>query len=949
MDASADRQQTAFPEFRFTGTWRSYQARVLQELEDHLYDARLNIVAAPGAGKTVLGLEVLRRLGRPTLVLSPTRAIRDQWLQRLEELFQPESGPWPPGLGSDLSTPGWLTSTTYQALHAALRGLLEPGDEEDESEDSGDAENGEEEEDDAPPAAATAAAAAGEALLAALEAAGIETLVLDEAHHLRRAWWESLQEVIGHLRARKKDFHVVSLTATPPYDVEQEEWNRYEEVCGPIDAEISIPELVKQGDLCPHQDFLHFNVARGAAFRSLEAFAREAGALAAAWAQDRQVIDWTESHPWIIAPQGHEAQILAKPAVFCSLLAVLKANRRLLPPEGPAILCLTEKAVPDPSARLLEALFQEILSGEAPFDAPAIAQGLRRDLQSIGALWRGRVRLRKQQDLVRALAGTAGKLDSIEDIARAEFAALGERLRLVVLTDFVRASALSRPADSSSDSLGAGPVLRRLGQAGLAPDLRPALMTGSWVVVPDEVIPALQAEAARLGFAEGEITLRPMRHIPGWSRVVVSAGKASRCLRVITHLFEDGHLRCLVGTAALLGEGWDAPSINSLVLATSVKSFMLSNQMRGRAIRVSRNDPDKVSAIWHLATILPPFSDLSAGESSLWDLLSLQGQDAAARGRLDLNPFALGFDALAVFRRFKTFAGVSHFSPPVIESGIQRLGIETLKWDEQAARDWNSTMTARAADRGFVARAWAEVFFDKSAVERPAAGAVLPQPTGHQGLVQFGTTWILAGLIGAALQVLVFTADFLRYGLQTWITIVGVGLLLVAAYHSGAILRTVRAGSPIRYLREIGRCVLDGLSLADALDKPRNALDVHVEEGLDPGTRYCRLAGGGHHDEVAFADAMVTVFEPIANPRYLLIRHHRRGWLKQMDYHAVPDAIAADKTALETFRRAWEKRIGPCELVNTRTREGRLILLRARTHAYSAGYPRKAERRLRWE
>ena len=34
--------------------------RVLQELKEHLDDARLHVVAAPGAGKTVLGLEVIR-------------------------------------------------------------------------------------------------------------------------------------------------------------------------------------------------------------------------------------------------------------------------------------------------------------------------------------------------------------------------------------------------------------------------------------------------------------------------------------------------------------------------------------------------------------------------------------------------------------------------------------------------------------------------------------------------------------------------------------------------------------------------------------------------------------------------------------------------------------------------------------------------------------------------
>ena len=56
-------------------------------------------------------------------------------------------------------------------------------------------------------------------------------------------------------------------------------------------------------------------------------------------------------------------------------------------------------------------------------------------------------------------------------------------------------------------------------------------------------------------------------------------------VRAITALFENGDLNLLVGTAALLGEGWDAPPLNSLVLASYVGSYMLSNQMRGRAIR----------------------------------------------------------------------------------------------------------------------------------------------------------------------------------------------------------------------------------------------------------------------------------------------------------------------------------------------------------------------------
>ncbi|MCI0692586.1 hypothetical protein L0337_11355 [candidate division KSB1 bacterium] len=42
-----------------------------------LNDNHLHIIAAPGSGKTILGLEVVRRLNKPALILSPTLAVRD--------------------------------------------------------------------------------------------------------------------------------------------------------------------------------------------------------------------------------------------------------------------------------------------------------------------------------------------------------------------------------------------------------------------------------------------------------------------------------------------------------------------------------------------------------------------------------------------------------------------------------------------------------------------------------------------------------------------------------------------------------------------------------------------------------------------------------------------------------------------------------------------------------
>jgi superfamily II DNA or RNA helicase len=81
------------PDIRFRKPWRSYQQRVLDELKDHLDDNHLHIIAAPGSGKTVLGLEVMRRLNRPALILSPTVAIRDQWVDRYIGLCGPIENP----------------------------------------------------------------------------------------------------------------------------------------------------------------------------------------------------------------------------------------------------------------------------------------------------------------------------------------------------------------------------------------------------------------------------------------------------------------------------------------------------------------------------------------------------------------------------------------------------------------------------------------------------------------------------------------------------------------------------------------------------------------------------------------------------------------------------------------------------------------------------------------
>ena len=66
-----------FPEgILFRYSWRKYQKQFLDNLQDYLSDNHLHIVAPPGSGKTVLGLEIMLRINNPTLIVAPTLAIR---------------------------------------------------------------------------------------------------------------------------------------------------------------------------------------------------------------------------------------------------------------------------------------------------------------------------------------------------------------------------------------------------------------------------------------------------------------------------------------------------------------------------------------------------------------------------------------------------------------------------------------------------------------------------------------------------------------------------------------------------------------------------------------------------------------------------------------------------------------------------------------------------------
>ncbi|TXE19020.1 hypothetical protein ES692_03965 [Psychroserpens burtonensis] len=63
----------------FIFLWRSYQAELVKHFNSPSSDHHFHVMTPPGCGKTILGIEILRKLGNKTLVLALTLTIRNQW------------------------------------------------------------------------------------------------------------------------------------------------------------------------------------------------------------------------------------------------------------------------------------------------------------------------------------------------------------------------------------------------------------------------------------------------------------------------------------------------------------------------------------------------------------------------------------------------------------------------------------------------------------------------------------------------------------------------------------------------------------------------------------------------------------------------------------------------------------------------------------------------------
>lgn len=855
---------------KFNGTWRNYQKQVLENFQEYQADGHVHLVAAPGSGKTTIGIELIARFDKPALVLVPTVTIREQWVDRIRQAFLEDENQVVSLVSQNLKDMKQITIATYQAFHSAMQQVQS-------QEDNGEVED-----------------FVGFDLLASLKERGVETLCLDECHHLRNEWWKSLED----FRKNYQQLQVISLTATPPYDSEPELWERYLQMCGEIDQEITVPELVKEETLCPHQDFIYICFPTKEEDKRLEEFEDTKWQYVSQLVLDPDFQELIRSSK--VLKGGISADMLLEdPKYLSALLIYLQAQKLEIPKHLRDLL--GAEGLPALNYYWLEVLLQGLLYQTPDWyeDSQETKKKIEAELKSRGLIEKRQVFLVKSKANDQILNQSLGKLSGIADIFATEYASLGKDLRQLVLADYIRKDFANYLGDDQAPitQLGVLPyfeTIRRSAQKqGLSVPI--AVLSGSVVIIPASVKAELEALIPNTS-----LTFSAIGKLDQGTYLQVGFPSSFKgMVAAVTELFQRGSIQVLVGTKSLLGEGWDAPCVNSLILGSFVGSFMLSNQMRGRAIRIWPGHPDKTSNIWHLVAIKPYKNPAFSKED---------------QEELDLNPYQ---DLQTLARRMDHFLGLS-YKEDTIETGLDRLNFPKAPFKKSKIKAYNQKIKELSKDRSSLRKKWQEALVVADKLEIVNEVATDRKQIPLLTLVD-AEKWVRYSFLLIAVNLLLYL--FKTNGIRlAWLTAVSLVLLTIA------LVRYFFYKSPYVRLRQVGEGIRNAMLKMGHLSDDQSR--VQVEEDKDSYCIFAYLKGGSMRDKELFSQTLGEFFAPVDNQRYLLVAQKTPAG--QSKYFVVPSLFEKRKEEAQLFLDAVAPQLGEYQLVYTRNEAGRKILLEAR-------------------
>ncbi len=969
-----------FSDLSFRYPFRKYQRMVLDTIVPESTDRKYHIVSPPGSGKTIIGLELVRRFAQPAVIFAPTTTIQQQWREKLG-LFVADEARLDSLVSLNPQQLRPINIFTYQLISAPSRSprflraiaremwlqeLVEEGLAADEQAARQRLEKlktqnlGHYRRElgrralrakrkllyDSEVNLADFLHPNARRLIDDLVAYGVQTIVLDECHHLLDYWAIVLRHLIGRISAPR----VIGLTATLPSPEGDDAFDNYNALLGEVDFEVPTPAVVKDGDLAPYRDLALF----------VKPTAREREYLRDISQHFTQALQTLTSTPdfqewvrgWAFPPDratwlqrwNERAGLMLAACRYAGQQGWSFVADWALPTEAHDPLQLEDWLT------LIEGYARDVLMVSAAPEKQALLRTLRDTLYGFGFTLteRGLRQVRSAGDML--LTFSESKDYGAALILEKEYKALGEKLRAVLITDFERLNSGMRKLRQvmGRDAGSAWRLFHHLVQNPRLQPLHPVLVTGKTVRCGIDWAESLVAANNRRLQADGSAVrcrVRPDSQAQGAVSLVGEgrAWKPSVYVPLLTSLFDEGQIQCLVGTRGILGEGWDAVKVNTLIDLTSVTTSTSVQQLRGRSLRKDPDWPRKVAHNWDVICVAPDF------ERGLIDFDRFLRRHARYWG-LALYPKNSRAAHQNEFPHKQVVRGWRHVHPELLHQVYYFLG--TVRGFGKV----NQQMLAAIPQRDWVYEAW-EV---GSAYSNFNYQVTQIQPQNLKIRTVFTLQETVAQLVRAMTT---FAAEVFGLAALLWWG-AGYPSLAVALWLGGFLLaiatlvtmrrlwqvgRRLFSSQPVdAILLDVARAVLVGLQQAGMIS--RHLTDDFIRLLVTEDGRYQVLLDyASEADASLFAQSLREVFEPVRDQRYLIWRTDARlprvllrpfWWALRLvvqrgrgypaAYYPVPRALARKRAYAEAFAAAWRQYVGGGRLVFTRNPQGREILLQAR-------------------
>jgi len=951
--------QHQFATTRFPHQFRRCQQLALEVFQETQASERrqIHLVLPPGSGKTLLGLEIARRIGRPTLVLCPNTAIQSQW-ERQWRGFQPAVV----RSSCEAAELAPLTILTYQAVS-----VLDNETDELDTRSLALWQSALQDSEGLPPEEAAAqiermrtagsplyrtelaryrqktrqlVAEGGERrellgllhpngrrLIEEMKEWGNWTLVMDECHHLLDLWGYLLRAFVEELGP---DTFKVGLTATPPRDLDAREQVLYRDLFDRTDFELPAPAAVKDGSLAPYQDLVYLTTPLPAELEYIEEqqsrFLQLLSRVLDADFGSVPFVHWVQQR--ILERPARKGTVADwglferdRPSLALASLRFLHRYKLALP-EGAHIQerHRQDLTADDWVALLEDYCLRQLKPSGDPRDVAAW-QEIRAALPSVGYVLTTQGIRNYVSTVDRVLALSAGKAAATLGILETEKRSLGGQLRALVLCDYERAGRelVAKLRGVLDPQAGSAALLLRtlLADPGIA-SLEPILLTGRTVAcsrstayslmewlekqVP-ELVGVMETNALSAGgdgeAAWGDLLTIQASH-PWW--------RPRNYVRLVTEYFEHGHCQCLVGTRGLLGEGWDAKRVNVLIDLTAAATSTAVHQSRGRSLRLDPDLPSKVANNWDVVCVAPGhpkgFSDYTRFV------------------RKHRHYYALTEDG-------EIESGVSHVHPSLSPYGPP---------SASKTATINQTMLARPLQRQEMYDKWEvgepyrnqEIETLRVRMGRPwelptrsleSKKASRQQLPGESSAGCLSLLWAIlgAGAAGCALVLAESTT---------------LALMVAMAFLIPWLVWTQRSplvrGDSTGGIESIARAVVQALHATDAVSAGEGEVRVAVQSD---GYYRCYLEGASTEESRLFTTTLEEVLSPLETPRCIMPRvvllrsGGIRRWIDAIDlrlrglqssskaagisYHNVPSFFSVNGTRMKMFERAWHHHVSP--------------------------------------